>query len=299
MRYRGIECLLRYQADQEWKHAKFISLSLTLLPLIEVHDEEYTQVVCLTWENVKGLDREAITKYYKEQTETPAAWWRAHGKPDFHEGHYDSERSQLTMGRLTDDEVANGAFMNYDVRPSIDAIMKGRAFSPIAWMTAAKERIRWLSRRLLLVTHAYQNLQSELELTKQLAMATTQEDQQTTVNKLVALRRMLLHAEIGTASGATGVLQKPLTMEVRMHRGSLSESIKTRDSILNTKVALQSYIKRIMEGLTEEELECIQVVPYSYVRDTRIGWAKTYIVMYKSRDGKEYPLAFTNQPLES
>lgn len=77
---------------------------------------------------------------------TPAAAWRLEGKPDPHGVIYDCERAKLCMGGLTDDELANGAFMNYDVRPSLQAIIEGKAFSPIAWMTAVKDRIRWLSR---------------------------------------------------------------------------------------------------------------------------------------------------------
>ena len=84
-----------------------------------------------------------------EVPSTPAAEWRVNGEPDPHGSHYDCERAKLTMGKLTDDELANGAFLNYDIRPNIQDIIAGRAFSPIAWMTAVKERIRWLSRRLV------------------------------------------------------------------------------------------------------------------------------------------------------
>jgi hypothetical protein len=80
---------------------------------------------------------------------TPAAEWRLNGEPDPHGSSYDCERAKLCMGKLTDDELANGAYMNYDVRPPIQSIIDGKAFSPIAWMTAVKERIRWLSRRLV------------------------------------------------------------------------------------------------------------------------------------------------------
>lgn len=79
---------------------------------------------------------------------TPAARWREEGEVDPHKGHYDGERSSLTLGDLTDDELANGAFMNYDRPLDIHAIMEKRPgyHSPIAWMTAVKDRIRWLSR---------------------------------------------------------------------------------------------------------------------------------------------------------
>jgi hypothetical protein len=79
---------------------------------------------------------------------TPPNRWRANGEPDPHDNHYDCERAQLTMGSLTDDELANAVFMNYDVRPNFQDIIDGKAFMPIAYVTAAKERIRWLSRKL-------------------------------------------------------------------------------------------------------------------------------------------------------
>lgn len=81
---------------------------------------------------------------------TPASRWR----DDPHGTTYDVERAQLALGKYTDDELANGAFMNYDVRPPLEAILEGKAHSPIAWMTAVKDRIRWLSRSLEKAIHA-------------------------------------------------------------------------------------------------------------------------------------------------
>lgn len=63
---------------------------------------------------------------------TPAAQWRADGKPDPHGSQYDCERSSLCLGGLTDDQIANEVFLRPDVTTT----------------TAAKERIRWLSRKL-------------------------------------------------------------------------------------------------------------------------------------------------------
>lgn len=79
---------------------------------------------------------------------TPSSRWSATGESDPFGRQYDCERAKLAMGHLTDDELANGAFMNYDVRPSLQDIIDRKANSPIAWMTAVKDRIRWLSRAL-------------------------------------------------------------------------------------------------------------------------------------------------------
>lgn len=79
---------------------------------------------------------------------TPGACWRAEGETDPHGERYDCERAALVMGHLSDDELANAAFMNYDVRPSVEGLIAGTAFTPMTYMTAVKDRIRWLSRAL-------------------------------------------------------------------------------------------------------------------------------------------------------
>lgn len=70
---------------------------------------------------------------------TPAAKWRKNGEADPHGDKYDCERAKLAKGDLTDDELANGMYL-YDHR---------NGFESIFWLTAGKERIRWLSRKLV------------------------------------------------------------------------------------------------------------------------------------------------------
>lgn len=87
------------------------------------------QIVALRAE-VKKLELRAVA--------TPAAQWRVDGQPDPHDTQYDCERAKLMMGHMTDDEFANGMYL-YDHRCGLHSI---------AWLTAGKERIRWLSRAL-------------------------------------------------------------------------------------------------------------------------------------------------------
>lgn len=86
----------------------------------------------------------------EELKDTPAAEWRELGEADPHKGHYDKMRKDLTLGHFSDDALANLVFMNYDCRPNFQDILdrKPGVYMPIVWMTAAKERIRWLSRRV-------------------------------------------------------------------------------------------------------------------------------------------------------
>lgn len=69
---------------------------------------------------------------------TTAAKWRDDGKPDPHAGVYDCERSELAMGHLTDDQLANECYL-YNHRGGLQSM---------AYLTAIKDRIRWLSRKL-------------------------------------------------------------------------------------------------------------------------------------------------------
>lgn len=77
-------------------------------------------------------------------TGTPSHRWTE----DPHAGQYDGERADLTLGDFTDDELANAVFMHGNEMPDIGAVLAGKAKMPIVYLTAAKERIRWLSRRL-------------------------------------------------------------------------------------------------------------------------------------------------------
>lgn len=81
-------------------------------------------------------------------SETPSSRWKENGEPDPHGTRYDCERAALCMGDLTDDELANAVFLHGDTNPSFSDIASGKAVMPIAYLTAAKDRIRWLSRKL-------------------------------------------------------------------------------------------------------------------------------------------------------
>lgn len=66
------------------------------------------------------------------EAQTPAARWRDEGQADPHGNRYACDRRELCGGQMTDDELANAVYMD----PSI------------VNLTAAKDRIRWLSRQL-------------------------------------------------------------------------------------------------------------------------------------------------------
>lgn len=94
---------------------------------------------------------------------TPAAHWRDKGEEDPHKGYYDGERSTLPMGHLTDDELANELYLKGDIQPSIESLLSGKAVRPIVWLQAAKDRIRWLSRKLEYTLNENQRLRELLK----------------------------------------------------------------------------------------------------------------------------------------
>jgi hypothetical protein len=78
---------------------------------------------------------------------TPSADWREAGEGDPHPWYAGKRREDLALGDLTDDQMANAVFLYADQRPDISAVIAGTAKMPIVYTTAAKDRIRWLSRQ--------------------------------------------------------------------------------------------------------------------------------------------------------
>ena len=79
---------------------------------------------------------------------TPAAKWRENGEDDPHKEYSGYIRAKLTHGEMTDDELANAVYLypHRDTSKDMFAILMTDGPSSITLLTAAKERIRWLSR---------------------------------------------------------------------------------------------------------------------------------------------------------
>lgn len=108
------------------------------------------------WLNERGKEALHILRLMKVQPleleqapkETEAARWRIKGEEDPHEDLINKERAELPMGDLTDDEMANAVFIHGNERPTPQELIAGTAKPGIVYLQAAKERIRWLSRKL-------------------------------------------------------------------------------------------------------------------------------------------------------
>jgi len=96
---------------------------------------------------VSDISDEVIERFQAAHG-TPSARWRRLNDPDPHDQRYDIERSQLAMGNCSDDEIANGVYLYGNSTPTPMEIITKKAKMPIVYLTAAKDRIRWLSRRL-------------------------------------------------------------------------------------------------------------------------------------------------------
>lgn len=105
---------------------------------------------------------EAAQTFGEKHSITPANFWSLFGEKDPHGDQYNHERSKLALGRFSDDEIANGIFMNFDQRPDMMQVIAGKAFTPQTWMTAGKERIRWLSRQVTQLLQQNKQLEAEL-----------------------------------------------------------------------------------------------------------------------------------------
>jgi hypothetical protein len=82
-----------------------------------------------------------------DQTSTPSSNWKETGAEDPHGSRFDVERGQLVLGHLTDDEMANAVYMHGNAKLTHAQILAGELM-PHAYLTGARDRIRWLSRAL-------------------------------------------------------------------------------------------------------------------------------------------------------
>lgn len=99
---------------------------------------------------------------------TPSSRWLVDGEPDTFPKLINEERGDLMLGDHTDDELANAIFMygNPCDREKTRRLMNGE-LTDMAYLTAGKERIRWLSRHLEASLKANQELVAEIQRLKQ------------------------------------------------------------------------------------------------------------------------------------
>lgn len=97
--------------------------------------------------------------------------WLAEGREDDFKDYLDRAREDLPCAELSDDQLANYAFMHYDRDSNTEGLLliaqhQGRGqegFVPkIAFMTAVKERLRWLSRRVAVLEGRYPGVPSPM-----------------------------------------------------------------------------------------------------------------------------------------
>lgn len=100
-----------------------------------------------------GMSPEWLEKILTKELSdtTPNAKWLQDGGPDPFDGQYKCNREDLPLGEMSDYELANEVFLKGDRLPDMNMVIAGLAKMPIVYLTAAKERIRWLSYQLHLL----------------------------------------------------------------------------------------------------------------------------------------------------
>lgn len=95
--------------------------------------------------------------------------WLANGEPDQFADYLKRNREDMPMADFSDDELANAAFMHYGRAPEVEMAMMVKHHeektlhlfhSRIGIMTAVKERLRWLSRRVAVLEGRYPGVPS-------------------------------------------------------------------------------------------------------------------------------------------
>ena len=84
-------------------------------------------------------------------------------------------------------------------------------------------------------------------------------------------------------------------MEVRFHRGSLSDSLQT----LFKPQDYKDFLKHCSESFPNIDLDSIKSELYYNLPDTRVNWDRTYIITAIWPDGGRYPLGFSNEDISN
>lgn len=100
---------------------------------------------------------------------TPSSRWLVDGDADSFPKLINEERGSLMLGNHTDDELANAIFLHGNPcdAEKTRRLLKGEIMD-IAYLTAGKERIRWLSRHLEASLKANTELLAEIESLKKI-----------------------------------------------------------------------------------------------------------------------------------
>jgi len=120
----------------------------------------------------------------REKKPVVAMRWLAEGREDEFADYCDRKREDLPLADLSDDELGNYAYLYYDRSQEEElAVMmtqldeNPKHVTKIAFMTAVKERLRWLSRQLAIAQGIYPGrnpvIEGELDLNLDQLRSTT------------------------------------------------------------------------------------------------------------------------------
>ena len=118
-------------------------------PLLVHTKEDLKRAVEITFQTARRGVFEELGISQLNSPSTPSSRWFVEGSEDYHPDLINKDRGLLMLGDHTDDELANELFLygNMSDYEKTRALLSGKS-SSIAYLTAGKERIRWLSRHL-------------------------------------------------------------------------------------------------------------------------------------------------------
>ena len=118
-------------------------------PLLVHTKEDLKRAVEITFQTARRGVFEELGITALISSSTPSSRWFVEGSEDYHPDLINKDRGGLMLGDHTDDELANELFLygNMSDYEKTRALLSGKC-SSIAYLTAGKERIRWLSRHL-------------------------------------------------------------------------------------------------------------------------------------------------------
>ena len=144
-RYFDIACTVKVELGFIHQLDDLIGIDVSTEHIVTTWEHEYHEKQPVSWSDIE--------KPELSPPATPAAKWRENDEEDPFGIQYDVERAKLPKGELTDDELANAMFC-CDHRVDLESIV---------WLTAAKERIRWLSRALVKAQERIAELENNKE----------------------------------------------------------------------------------------------------------------------------------------
>jgi len=179
--------------------------------------------------------------------------WLVAGVPDEFADYLDRARDELPLADFSDDELANRVYMVGDISAEMDAANMinahrngERYISRLVALTAAKERLRWLSRKLLVAEGKYPGKEKSLQIDAEKVWEFILKNDLTGGHDVNALRERAME------------VLPPEFVEEKMQpilESHVSKGYMTPDGTINVPLMNEKQYKGLMPGQVERDAE--------------------------------------------